>query len=90
VEVRHARSDLFDAEYKTRLVFFANCNKCLDQWVDIPETVDDQKVCPKALKLAEQAGPDSLLCVLRSVLGGDYVKLRAGRKRKRPQYYARR
>ena len=79
---------IFDANDKTRLVFYAKRNRRLDRWVDKPEKVDDRKVWPEALKLAEQAGPNSLFCGLRSVLGGDYVNLRAGRKRKRPQYYA--
>ena len=78
--------DLFDADDKTRLVFYANRNKRLDQWVDNPETVE-QKVWPEALKLAEKAGPDSLFRGLRLVLESDYGRLRAGRKRKRPQYY---
>ena len=83
--------DLFDANHKTRLVFYTNRNERLDQWVDNPETVIEQrKVWPDALKLAEKAGPNSLFRGLRSVLGGDgeNVKLRGGRKRKRPQYDA--
>ena len=79
--------DLFDADDKTRLLFYADRNERLDQWVDNSETVG-RKVWPEALKLAEQAGPDSLFRGLRSVLGGDFVKLRAGRKHQRPQYYA--
>ena len=63
-----------------RLVSYADRNELLDQWVDNPEQVDDRKVWPEALKLAEQAGPDSLFRGLRSVLGGDYVSLPAGRK----------
>jgi len=64
---------LFNAEDKTRLAFYANRNKLLDQWVDNPETVQTRKVWPDALKLAEQAGPNSLFRGLRSVLGRDYV-----------------
>jgi len=79
--------DLFDANDKLRLAFYANRNKLLDQWADNPETVD-RKVWPEALKLAEKAGPNSLFLGLRSVLGGDSTGLRVGRKRKRPQYYA--
>jgi len=84
---RHFGRDLFDDNDKTRLVFYATRNKLLDQWVDNSETVG-RKVWPDALKLAGKAGPDSLFRGLRSVLGGDYVKLRTGRKRQRPQYYA--
>jgi len=80
--------DLFDANDKLRLAFYANRNKRLDQWADNPETVSDRKVWPEALKLAEQAGPDSLFRGLRSVLADDSAGLRVGRKRKRPQYYA--
>ena len=84
----HWERDLFDDDDKARLVFYANRNELLDQWVDNSETVG-RKLWPEAMKLAEQAGPDSLYRGLRSVLGGDYVSLRAaGRKRKRPQYYA--
>jgi len=84
---RALERDLFDADDKKRLVFYANRNKYLDQWADNPETVE-QKVWPNALKLAEKAGPDSLFRGLRSAFGGDYVSLRAaGRKRKHPQYY---
>ena len=80
-------SDIFNEVDKMRLVSYADRNKRLDQWVDNPEKVDDdRKVWPEALKLAEQAGPDSLFRGLRSVLGGDYVSLPAGRKRKRPQF----
>ena len=80
--------DLFNDNDRTRLVFYSNRNELLDQWVDKPEMVE-RKVWPEALKLAEKAGPDSFFRGLRSVLGGDYVSLRAaGRKRKRPQYYA--
>ena len=78
---------IFDDDDETRLTFFAGRNEHLDQWVDSPETVE-QKVWPEALNLAEKAGPDSLFRGLRSVLGGDYVSLRAaGRKRKHPEYY---
>ena len=78
---------IFDDDDKTRLTFFADRNERLDRWVDNPEQVDDQKVWPEALGLAEQAGPDSLFRGLRSVLESDFVSLRAGRKRKRPQFY---
>ena len=84
---RRFERDLFDDNDKTRLVFYATRNEFLDQWVDNSETVG-RKVWPEALKLAEKAGPNSLFRGLRSVLGGDYVNLRAGRKRQRPQYYA--
>ena len=79
--------DVFDDDDKLRLAFYANRNKLLDQWADHPETID-RKVWPKALKLAEKAGPSSLFQGLRSVLGGGSTGLRVGRKRKRPQYYA--
>ena len=80
-------AEIFDEDDKRTLVFCADRNKRLDQWVENPETVD-RKVWPNALKLAEQAGPNSLFHGLRSVLGGDSTGLRVGRKRKRPQYYA--
>jgi len=79
--------DLFNDNDKARLMFYANRNELLDQWVGNPETVE-QKVWPDALALAEKAGPDSLFRGFRSVLGGDSTGLRIGRKRKRPQYYA--
>ena len=78
-------SDLFEsAEDKQTLAFYANRNESLDQWVDHPETVAE-KVWPKALGLAQRAGPDPLFRGLRSVLGRDYVSLPGGRKRKRVQ-----
>ena len=81
--------DLFErAEDKHRLAVYANRNESLDQWVDNPVTVEQQKVWPEALSLAERAGPDALFRGLRSVLESDYVSLPGGRKRKRPQYYA--
>jgi len=81
-------NDIFNAEEKTRLVFYADRNELLDQWATNPEQVNDRKVWPEALKLAEQAGPDSLFRGLHSVLESDYISVRAGRKRKRPRYYA--
>ena len=82
-------SDLFDlsVEDKERLEFYANRNKRLDQWVDNPEIVEQRKVWPDALGLAQRAGPDALFHGLHSVLERDYVSLPGGRKRKRPQYY---
>ena len=82
----HSGRDLFDDDDKARLVFYAIRNECLDQWCDNPETVN-RKVWPEALKLAEQAGPDSLFRGLRSVLESDHMSLPSGRKRKRPQFY---
>ena len=58
----------FDNNDKQTLAFYANRNKCLDQWVDNPETIDDRKVWPEALGLAQRAGPDALFRGLRSVL----------------------
>ena len=82
-------TDFFDSDDdKQRLAFYANRNESLDQWVDNPETVEQGKVWPEALSLAERAGPNALFCGLRSVLERDYVSLPGGRKRKRPQYYA--
>ena len=84
-----AVSNLFEsAEDKQTLAFYANRNERLDQWVDHPETVEQQKVWPDALGLAERAGPDALFRGLRSVLERDYGSLPSGRKRQRPQYYA--
>jgi len=80
--------DLFEStEDKHRLAFYANRNARLDQWVGHPEIVEQRKVWPNALGLAEKSGPDALFCGLRSVLESDYGSLRSGRKRKRPQYY---
>ena len=79
---------IFDDDDETRLTFFADRNECLDRWVDNPEQVDDRKVWPEALGLAEQAGPDSLFRGLRSVLESDHnMSSRNGRKPKRPQFY---
>jgi len=86
VESRHEQRDLFNDDDKLRLVFYADRNEHLDQWVDSPQAVD-QKVWPDALKLADRAGPDSLFRGLRSVFESDCVKSHAGRKRKRPQFY---
>ena len=82
-------TDLFEsAEDKHRLAFYANRNESLDQWVDNPVTVEQKKVWPEALSLAERAGPNALFRGLHSVLQSDYGSLPRGRKRKRPQYYA--
>ena len=79
-------SRLFEsAEDKQRLAFYANRNKSLDQWADNPETVDDRKVWPEALGLAQRAGPTALFRGLRSVLESDYVIPKGGRKHKSPQ-----
>ena len=78
---------IFNEDDTRRLVFYADRNDRLDQWVVNPEKVD-RMVWPEALQLADEAGPDSLFRGLRSVLESDYVSLRGGRKRKRPQYYA--
>ena len=65
--------DLFGtAEDKQRLAFYASRNESLDQWVDTPETVEDRKVWPEALNLAQKAGPTALFRGLHSVLGRDY------------------
>ena len=81
VESRLDRRDLFNDDDKLRLVFYADRNESLDQWVDNPETVD-RKVWPEALTLAEKAGPDSFFRGLRSILGGDSMSVQSGRKRK--------
>ena len=78
---------LFDNDDKQTLAFYANRNESLDQWVDNPETVKQQKVWPEALSLAERAGPDAFFRGLRSVLQSDHGSLPGGRKRKRPQFY---
>jgi len=80
--------NFFDDNDKQRLAFYANRNKSLDKWVDNPETVEQQKVWPNALGLAERAGPNALFRGLRLVLGSDYVHLPGARKRKRTQYYS--
>ena len=90
VEARLHGNDLFDNDTdKKTLAFCADRNERLDQWVDNPDKVDDRKVWPEALKLAEKAGPDSLFRGLRSVLESDHImSSRSGRrKRKRPQFY---
>jgi len=78
---------IFNEDDKLRLQFYADRNERLDRWVVHPEKVD-RKVWPETLQLADEAGPDFLFRGLRSVLESDYVSLRGGRKRKRPQYYA--
>jgi len=80
-------ADVFDDEDKKRLTLYAHRNERLDEWVDSPETVD-QKLWPEALTLTEKAGLNLLFRGLRSVLGGDFVSLQSGRKRKRPQFYS--
>jgi len=81
--------DLFErAEDKHRLAFYSNRNESLGEWVDNPEMVDQRKVWPEVLSLAERAGPSALFRGLRSVLQSDYVSLPGKRKRKRPQRYA--
>ena len=76
-------TDLFDNDDKQTLAFYVNRNESLDEWVDNPETVDQQKVWPEALSLAERAGPGALFRGLRSVLGRDYVSMPGKRKCKR-------
>ena len=83
-----SETDLFDNDDKQTLAFYVNRNESLDEWVDNPETVEQRKVWPEALGLAERAGPDALFRGLHSVLQTDYGSLPGGRKRKRPQYYA--
>jgi len=85
VESRYEQRDLFNDDDKLRLVFYADRNERLDQWVDNPQAVD-RKVWPDALQLAQKAGPDSVYRGLQSVLGSDYVSLPGARKRKRPQH----
>ena len=81
-------SDLFERdEDKKTLAFYAKRNERLDQWVDNPEIVEQGKVWPEVLSLAQRAGPTALFRGLRSVLERDCVSLPGGRKRKRPQYY---
>ena len=82
--------NLFESiEDKQTLAFYANRNRCLDLWVDNPERVEQRKVWPEALGLAQRAGPDALFRGLRLVLESEeYVISKGRRKRKRPQYYA--
>ena len=81
-------TNLFErAEDKQALAFYANRNATLDQWVDNPVTIEQQKVWPDALSLAERAGPNAFFRGLRSVLQSDCGSLPSGRKRKRPQLY---
>ena len=81
-------TDFFDSDDdKQRLALYAIRNKSLDQWFDNPEIVEQRKVWPEALNLAQKAGPNALFRGLHSVLERDYVSLPGGRKRKRPQYY---
>jgi len=67
--------DLFDNDDKQTLAFYAKRNEILDQWVDKPEIVDQCKVWPDALNLAQKAGPNALFRGLRSVLESDYGSL---------------
>ena len=75
-------TDLFDDGNKQTLEFFANRNDRLEQWADNPETVEQRKLWPDALGLAERAGPDALFRGLRSALERDYVLVPGTRKRK--------
>jgi len=84
-EILNEDFDLFGADKKA-LAFYANRNECLDQWVAKPETVEQQKVWPDALGLAEKAGPSALFRGLHSILGRDYVSLPSRGKRKHSQY----
>jgi len=87
IEFYHDSIDLFEsAEDKQTLAFYANRNKSLDQWVDHPQTIKEQKVWPDALGLAERAGPSALFRGLRSVLERDYVSLPGRKESKRPRY----
>ena len=80
-------TDFFDSDDdKQRLAFYANRNERLDRWADNPEIVEQRKVWPEALNLAQKAGPNALFRGLRSVFESDYVSLPGSRKRKRPQH----
>jgi len=71
-----------------RLAFYLHRNERMDQWVGNQTTLD-RKLWPEALALARKAGRDTLFQSLLSVLGSDYVDLRAsGRKRKRTRFYS--
>jgi len=70
-------NNIFNAGEKKILVFYTDRNEHLDHWVNNPERVD-RKVWPEALKLADQAGPDSLFRGLNSVLGSDSASLPNG------------
>jgi len=84
--IRHrdnSRASLFDdVGDEQRLAFFLDRNERVEQWVKNPEKVVDRKVWPKALHLAQRAGPNSLFRGLRSVFESEYVNT-TSRKRKR-------
>lgn len=80
----HRRPMFNRDEEQRRLAFFFSRNERLDQWIDNPTTLD-QKLWPKALAVAAQAGRDKLYTSLRSVLTSNYVSLQGGKKRRRTQ-----
>lgn len=84
---RDARSLFSRDEDQRRLTFYINRNERLDEWVENKTTLDE-KLWPEALRLAARAGKDTLFRSLKSVLGSDYVKQRAARKRKQTKFYS--
>jgi len=77
LEAKFYHRDAFDDNDKERLNFFFNRNERLAQWVENPSTVP-RHLWPEALKLAMEAGKDTLFRSLL-VLSGSSI----GIKRKR-------
>jgi len=69
-----------------RLDFYLNRNRKLAQWIANPNLVP-KELWPEAMKLAVEAGSESLYSSLQALAKlGNSLRER-GRKRKRPQYY---
>jgi len=74
-----------------KMLIFSATNVAVEEWDEtlhqlLGSTTSIQRF---EFEQAEKAGPDALFRGLRSVLQSDYGSLPGGRKRKRPQYYAR-
>jgi len=71
---------------QTQLDFFLNRNCKLAQWIEKPKLVP-KELWPEAMKLALEAGAESLYLSLLSLSKLGTNLREQGRKRKRPQYY---
>lgn len=77
--------ELFDGKGKEKLVFYADRNQRLKHWIENP-TLIPRDVWPEAVKLAQEAGAETLWRSLQAVIPV-YESLQRRRKRKRPSYY---
>ena len=81
--LQSARIGWLDDEEDERLQFYLTRNKRLAQWVDNPASVP-QPLWPEALRLALEAGEETLYRSLQAVLGNEVESALSGqRKRKR-------